>query len=284
MKSWIDAAIAVLQVRGPMEIFALIDAAMKRKPVRKPSNQLGNQLFRLAKGNQHGLVVSEYPGFRLKSSTRPDGFPTAGRMAAAYKVLSLSRDYMDLRAITEKALASGVLKSVAGAPEYWMYEALMSNRAVLSQRGALKVSLDEARATEAASDKSSPSLLGKNIHEVHLEALIAEDLNCVEPGLELVGRQYHAPPVGRIDLLCRDTQGSLVVVEIKKFRASTESIIDQITRYLGWVRKHLARPRQNVRGIIIVGKADERLAYAVQAVPGLSIKCLNLSLRDYPVG
>ena len=112
---------------------------------------------------------------------------------------------------------------------------------------------------------------------------LAEDLDRVEPGLELIGRQYQAPPVGRIDLLCRDPEGCFVVIEIKKFRAGADSIVDQIARYLTWTRQNLARPGQNVRGIIIVGKADERLAYAARAISGLSVKCLDLALRECPL-
>jgi hypothetical protein len=43
----------------------------------------------------------------------------------------------------------------------------------------------------------------------------------------------------------------------------------------------MASPGQQVRGIIIVGRTDEKLVYAVSAVPGVTIKCFDLSLRDY---
>jgi RecB family endonuclease NucS len=129
-----------------------------------------------------------------------------------------------------------------------------------------------------------PSASGvRNIHETHLESLIAEDLDHVEPGLTLIGRQYPAPPVGRIDLLCRDRKGDIVVIEIKKFGAATDSIIDQIARYMGWARHHFAKTGQQVRGIIIVSKPDEKLGYAASSVPGLSIKVFDVSLRDHPV-
>jgi len=53
-----------------------------------------------------------------------------------------------------------------------------------------------------------------------LNALIAEDPDRVEPGLELVGQQNQAPLVRSIDLPCGDAPG---VVEIEKFRQTTES-------------------------------------------------------------
>ena len=66
----------------------------------------------------------------------------------------------------------------------------------------------------------------------------------------------------------------------RKFRASAESIIDQVTRYMGWVREHLAPRRVTVRGIIIVGVVDERLSYSVKAVPNLEMKCFSVSLKS----
>ncbi|MGH9433188.1 MAG: endonuclease NucS domain-containing protein [Terriglobia bacterium] len=124
----------------------------------------------------------------------------------------------------------------------------------------------------------------QKIHEANLEALIAEDLNRVEEGLTLIGRQYTAPPVGRIDLLCQDGNGDLVVIEIKRFGASTESIIDQVTRYMGWVEEHLARSGQRVRGIIVVGKPEVALAYSAKAVRNLSIMSVDVSLTTYSMG
>ncbi len=127
----------------------------------------------------------------------------------------------------------------------------------------------------------APSPFAEGIHEVHFESLIAEHLDQVEPGLTLVGRRYEADPVGRIDLLCTDRKGALVVIEIKRLGASTESIIDQVTRYIGWVQERLAVPGKRVRGIVIVGKPDPKLTYSARAIPNLSIKSFNLTLQDY---
>jgi hypothetical protein len=81
-----------------------------------------------------------------------------------------------------------------------MYEALTCYRAVFSQRGALKIGIGAIPTIPAASDKPSRSGLDQNINEVHSKAVIAENPDCVGPELELVGKQDHAPPVGRIDL------------------------------------------------------------------------------------
>lgn len=119
------------------------------------------------------------------------------------------------------------------------------------------------------------------MHEANIEAFLASDLDQIEPGLTLIGRQHNAPPVGRIDLLCQDRRGNLVVLEVKTPDASTDSVIDQIEAYIGWAMEHMAKLGQRVRGIIICGRPNTRLAYAVRAVPNLSIKFINLGLEDY---
>ncbi len=122
---------------------------------------------------------------------------------------------------------------------------------------------------------------GGGLHEANIEAFLASDLDQIEPGLTLIGRQHNAPPVGRIDLLCQDRRGNLVVLEVKTPDASTDSVIDQIEAYIGWAMEHMAKLGQRVRGIIICGRPNTRLAYAVRAVPNLSIKFINLGLEDY---
>jgi hypothetical protein len=50
--------------------------------------------------------------------------------------------------------------------------------------------------------------------------------------------------------------------------------------YLGWARKHLAGPNQLVRGIIVGGKPDTKLQYAVDGIPNLKFRSLNMSVGD----
>jgi hypothetical protein len=121
----------------------------------------------------------------------------------------------------------------------------------------------------------------EGIYERDIESLIAERLDLLESGLQLVGRQY-STPVGRIDLLCKDRCGNLVVVELKSFGAKTSEIVDQITRYMGWIRTHIALPRQVVRGIIVVGHVDKNLGYAIVPIPNLEIRTFQVTINHVP--
>ena len=120
----------------------------------------------------------------------------------------------------------------------------------------------------------------QNIHEAHLEELIASDLDKIEPGLTLIGRQHDAGPAGRIDLLCRSSVGDIVVVELKRIGARAAGVVEQTMAYVGWASKHLALPEQHVRGIIVGGKPDTRLQYAVDGIPNLKFRSLDISIGD----
>ena len=87
----------------------------------------------------------------------------------------------------------------------------------------------------------------------------------IEEKGELVSQQY-ATDIGRIDLLVRDKKdGSYVVIELKKGQTSDDTV-GQLTRYVGWVKENLPNGKP-VKGIIIAQFEDERLRYALKAIP-----------------
>ena len=112
--------------------------------------------------------------------------------------------------------------------------------------------------------------------EVHLEQWLLDHWSQVDFGAPLqiykedgerVGQQYDTGAVGRIDLLCENTDtGALVIIELKKGRQS-DAVVGQLTRYMGWVKEHLANGR-GVEGIVLAPDYDQRLRYAIKAIPG----------------
>jgi hypothetical protein len=76
--------------------------------------------------------------------------------------------------------------------------------------------------------------------------------------------------VGEIDILARDKANQdWVVIELKKGKSS-DAVVGQLLRYMGWVKKHKAGDGGNVRGIIITNAPDDKIKYAMLVSQGIS--------------
>ncbi len=85
------------------------------------------------------------------------------------------------------------------------------------------------------------------------------------------GRQFAIPGVGLIDLLVEEMETSdLVVIELKRGR-SDDQVIGQASTYMTWVRENLAQRHQQVRGIVCVHDASDRLQLSAKNIPGLEV-------------
>ena len=83
-------------------------------------------------------------------------------------------------------------------------------------------------------------------------------LHTLEPGLKYQGRQIETP-IGRMDLLCRGTDGKHVVIEIKA-NGANDAVFGQILRYIGWIHRNFQDGENNVRGIILAATSPTRHA------------------------
>lgn len=81
---------------------------------------------------------------------------------------------------------------------------------------------------------------------------------------DLISKQYRTD-IGIIDILVKDKKNkNHVVIELKRNQTSDDTF-GQLTRYMGWVKRHLKD--DNVKGIIIAGKYDKKLDYALVYAP-----------------
>lgn len=83
--------------------------------------------------------------------------------------------------------------------------------------------------TELEVDLGLDPGLQKDGVESHLQELLAEQPGEIEGGLQLVRREYPTE-IGPVDLLCRDSDGVTVAVEIKR-RGEIDGV-EQLSRYL----------------------------------------------------
>jgi restriction system protein len=97
---------------------------------------------------------------------------------------------------------------------------------------------------------------------------------------EVVGKQY-VTDIGRIDILARSKiDKSWLVVELKKGHTS-DDVVGQVLRYIGWVMENEANEGEEVKGLIIASKNDDKLRLALKTVPHVSYLTyeVNFALR-----
>ncbi|MCD6573165.1 MAG: DUF1016 family protein [Thermoplasmata archaeon] len=127
------------------------------------------------------------------------------------------------------------------------------------------------------------------ILEKYLEDFIVSNFEKIFRGqLELykdeegnIGQQYPTE-IGNIDILAIEpSTNSYVVIELKKGRSS-DKVVGQILRYMGWVKENLCREGMGVKGLIICKDKDERLDYALKMAENIQVKFykVNFQLLD----
>ncbi|MDE0205767.1 MAG: endonuclease NucS, partial [Candidatus Tectomicrobia bacterium] len=70
--------------------------------------------------------------------------------------------------------------------------------------------------------------------EARLQGWLARDISVLDPELLVIGREVETDFGGYIDLLCIDSAGDLVAIELKRDRTPRE-ITAQILDYGSWV-------------------------------------------------
>lgn len=80
--------------------------------------------------------------------------------------------------------------------------------------------------------------------ESHLQELLADQIETLGEGYDLIRREYPTP-IGPVDVLCKDADGTTVAVEVKR-RGGIDGV-EQLTRYLELLnRDHLLAPVKGV--------------------------------------
>ena len=99
---------------------------------------------------------------------------------------------------------------------------------------------------DAAHEFGDDPGLQKDGVEAHLQELLAATPHSIELGLTLVRREYPTA-IGPVDLVCRDSTGQVVAIEVKR-RGDIDGV-EQLTRYIE--RLHLDSSLGIVRGVFV---------------------------------
>ena len=105
-------------------------------------------------------------------------------------------------------------------PEMWVVENKAGEKLIIS--------IDEVVHDFKCELGVDPGLVKDGV-EAHLQELLAEHVTTLGEGWKLVRREFPTA-IGPVDLMCRDSEGGSVAVEIKR-RGEIDGV-EQLTRYL----------------------------------------------------
>lgn len=134
---------------------------------------------------------------------------------------------------------------------------------------------DIQEAAEHVPESTSSDL---SLLERDLQKFLARNLNVIESGLKANAEyqlEEYPTDVGLIDLLCQDTDGRWVVIELKAGFAG-DAAIGQILGYIAWVRENLPNGR-NARGILVCKEPHPRVLAVAKMFPDISVKRFQLN-------
>ena len=104
--------------------------------------------------------------------------------------------------------------------------------------------------------------------ERDLQRVLRSNIQQLEDGLKIVdGGSERRVETGRIDITAEDSEGCLVVIELKAGRANLPAI-GQLLSYMG---SEISEQYSAVRGILIASEFDPRLVVASRAVSNITL-------------
>ena len=124
--------------------------------------------------------------------------------------------------------------------------------------------------SDVSHDMGESAALQKDGVERDLQETLAETPTALGDELALVRREWQTE-IGPVDLMCRDALGGWVAVEVK--RIGTIEAVEQLTRYLAFIRRDPAK--ESCRGILAAQKLKPQ---AVALAESRGLRCVEVDL------
>lgn len=122
------------------------------------------------------------------------------------------------------------------------------------------------------------------LRPAEIRTLVAATPEVIERGLRVyqgaggASGAGFSTAVGEIDLLAQDEAGGLAVVMVAESEPSKEFLLELLQR-IGFVRTHVAKTGQEVRGILLVERLSDPTRYTIAALGGtVSVKSWRVAL------
>ena len=110
--------------------------------------------------------------------------------------------------------------------------------------------------------------------EADLQRSLRDNLGQLLPGLVVAdGNSERTTPAGRMDILARDGDGILWVIELKAGMAN-ERAIGQLAAYMGALAEEESG---DIRGLLVAQEFTEKARYASRAIQGITLKRYGFS-------
>jgi restriction system protein len=123
--------------------------------------------------------------------------------------------------------------------------------------------------------------------ESHLEHFIVENWEQTDFGQEFIifeedgeqtGKQYDTP-AGRMDIVAvSKDRKKLLIIELKRGRTS-DIVVGQLLRYMGFAKEQMAEPGQEIHGVVIALEDDQKLRWAMSAMPNVAFYRYQISFK-----
>lgn len=155
-----------------------------------------------------GRLTAHLPSARRLLLVKADGSVSVHADDRAYKPLNWMSPPCRLTEENDGAQAVWVVENKAGEQ--------------------LRITIEEIEHDSSHELGLDPGLVKDGV-EAHLQRLLAENIQLLGEGYQLVRREYMTA-IGPVDILCRDEHGCSVAVEIKR-RGEIDGV-EQLTRYL----------------------------------------------------
>ena len=123
-----------------------------------------------------------------------------------------------------------------------------------------------------------------------VRTLLGEQPGLLEKGLGIYADESGQPvgarfpsPVGEIDVLARDPKGDFVVIMVPE-SDEIANVVGGILQRMGWVRKHVASGKKDVRGVVVLEQLPEEVAYAAAGTAGaVAFKAFRVALTFHDI-